>query len=185
MTESKRLRLRQELEWLAANDELTDVLNRRGFMTLAQAEFARAERYDRDMAFLMLDIDHFKRLNDEYGHAAGDEALRRVASICQGVLRDQDAIGRLGGEEFGVLLLETALTEAGIVAERLRRAVEEKTTADKCRYGTVTLSIRGANRVPKLETLEALMSAADSALYDAKRTGRNCVRMGGEERLWQ
>ncbi|MFT5449648.1 MAG: two-component system cell cycle response regulator [Gammaproteobacteria bacterium] len=180
VTESQRLR--QELEWLASNDMLTEVLNCRGFMALAQTEFARAKRYDHHMTYLMLDIERFKQLNDEHRHAVGDQALRRVALICRNVLRDQDEIGRLGGEEFGVLLPETAFAQASVVAERLRGTVEEQTTEDKAGYGTVTLSIGGANRAPESETLEALVRAADLAWYDAKRAGRNCVRMDSEER---
>ena len=175
VTESQRLR--QELEWLAANDPLTLVLNRRGFMDLARAEFVRAQRYGRPLSFLMLDIDNFKRLNDQYGHGVGDEALVTVAKVCQDTQRDSDEIGRLGGEEFGVLLPETGAQSAVAVAERLRHAVETQTGPAFTRYGPVTISIGVACHSAEHASLDELIKTADGALYEAKRNGRNRAEM--------
>lgn len=174
VTDSERLR--QQLEWLASNDALTQLLNRRGFMDLAQAEFARAKRYERPLSFLMLDVDNFKQLNDQLGHGVGDEALVKVASACKRAQRDSDEIGRLGGEEFGVLLPETRFEAAIVVAERLRAAVEAHTADTTFGYGPVTVSIGLACETGQYDTLDALISAADRALFDAKRSGRNQVK---------
>jgi diguanylate cyclase (GGDEF)-like protein/PAS domain S-box-containing protein len=169
--------LRQELEWLADNDPLTQVLNRRGFMEIARAEFARSQRYERPLGFLMLDIDHFKKLNDKHGHGMGDRALAEVAKACQGALRDSDELGRLGGEEFGALLPETLPDAAMSVAARLCRTVEAQTSCESINYGPVTVSVGVAFRTVEHQTLDDLISAADGALYKAKRAGRNRVEM--------
>ncbi|HTY04564.1 MAG TPA: sensor domain-containing diguanylate cyclase [Rhodocyclaceae bacterium] len=168
--------LQAELERQAHTDSLTGLLNRRHFLTLAEKELSRAERYGGPVAVLMMDIDHFKKINDTYGHQIGDEVLQRLAERCRLELRDIDAIGRMGGEEFAVLLPQTEADVALEVAERLRQVIAE--TAVPLDRGlplhfTVSIGVaatRGA--VPNIDTL---LSQADDALYEAKDAGRNRI----------
>jgi diguanylate cyclase (GGDEF)-like protein len=164
------------LERLATTDPLTGLYNRRHFLGSLDAEWSRFQRYYRSVSVLMLDIDHFKSVNDRYGHGVGDEAIKAVAAACISGKRKSDLVGRLGGEEFAILLPETSLSRAKIVAEKIRKRVMAiRLSAHQVQFG-VTVSIGVAEAHVGMSGIDALMSAADSALYKAKADGRNkCV----------
>ena len=167
--------VRQLLE-LADRDYLTGVANRRAFTDLARTEIQRARRYKRKLSLLLIDADHFKRVNDMHGHLSGDAVLASLANTLEGGARREDVVGRIGGEEFAVLLPETSLREAQEVAERLRRSVANHPIEAQGKLLEVTISIGMAN-VPleAADPLEAALGTADSMLYKAKEAGRNCV----------
>jgi diguanylate cyclase (GGDEF)-like protein/PAS domain S-box-containing protein len=171
---TRQKEIERELARLATTDTLTGVANRRHFMDLAEREVMRTQRYHHPMALLSVDVDHFKMVNDTYGHAVGDEALRRLVDMCQGVLRETDTLGRIGGEEFMILLPETDLKDTLAIAERLRQAVEGEPVTHSGHVFRMTVSI-GAARLMPGESLARLLFRADVALYQAKRTGRNRV----------
>jgi diguanylate cyclase (GGDEF)-like protein len=164
-----------DLEKLAAVDFLTNLYNRRHFEKLARAELARCQRYMRPLSLLMVDIDHFKTINDRLGHAAGDRVLQNVAAICRAEKRDSDVVARVGGEEFAVLLPETVEAAAVQLAERLRQQVRNHplTIADEKVNVTVSVGVAGA--AAGTSGIEALIRRADEALYEAKRSGRDRV----------
>lgn len=165
----------RELEQLATIDPLTGVHNRRHFERLVVTELERAVRFDRPLSLMMLDIDHFKRINDTYGHAAGDDALRRFADACRTTLRRHDVLGRIGGEEFALLLPDTDSHGAPILAERLRRRIAGvRVPVGERGPVSFTVSIGCACSVPS-DSLPELFARADHALYAAKRGGRNRV----------
>jgi diguanylate cyclase (GGDEF)-like protein/PAS domain S-box-containing protein len=173
---SERKRVEQELERQAQIDALTNLANRAHFMKLAEQELKRADRYGGPLTILMLDIDHFKKVNDTYGHECGDAVIRRFAELCRSSLRSHDIVGRVGGEEFAVMLPETDCTHARDVAELLRQRVEQ--TEVHARRGQVirfTVSIGIACRTDVFHDLDALLAEADVALYRAKNSGRNRV----------
>jgi diguanylate cyclase (GGDEF)-like protein len=165
-----------ELRRLAATDHLTEVMNRRALAHGAQNEFDRAQRSLRDVAVLALDIDHFKRINDTLGHSAGDAVLKECAIRWKAALRGQDLLGRLGGEEFCVVLPETSLEAAEQVAQRLRGTVSEPPLEGAAQ---ATVSIGISCRRPDDAHWTAALERADRALYRAKADGRNCVRTEG------
>jgi diguanylate cyclase (GGDEF)-like protein len=167
--------LNENLNRLARMDPLTDCANRRHFQVCLEAELARGGRYGREFSLLIIDIDHFKQINDRHGHAAGDEALRHFVQIIRQQLRNQDELGRLGGEEFGVLLPETGLASAAAVAERIRRAVETNPARYENAQLPMTASFGVACWKPPGESADALLRRADTALYAAKSGGRNRV----------
>jgi len=172
---SDRRKLEEELRVQASVDALTGVANRRRFSDTGTREVARALRYRKPLSLLMLDVDHFKKVNDTYGHGIGDEALKAMARTCQGELRATDLLGRLGGEEFAIILPETEPKGALEVAERVRVAISNiEVPLDNDGVLKFTASIGMAHLAPK-ETLEQLLERADSALYRAKQTGRNKV----------
>jgi diguanylate cyclase (GGDEF)-like protein len=161
------------MEELATIDSMTGLYNRRHFWTLATAEWSRFQRYYRPLSVLMIDVDHFKAVNDRYGHAVGDEALVAVANACREGKRSSDIVGRLGGEEFAMLLPETDLDQARIVAERVRQSVAASALqADRVHFN-VTASVGFAAASVSMSGFEALLHAADQALYQAKAEGRN------------
>jgi diguanylate cyclase (GGDEF)-like protein len=164
------------LERLATTDPLTGLYNRRHFLEALDAEWSRFQRYYRSVSVLMLDIDHFKSVNDRYGHAVGDESIKAVAAACNEGKRKSDLVGRIGGEEFAVLLPETSLSRAKLVAERIRkRAMAIRLNAHQVQFG-VTVSIGIAEASVSMSGIDALMAAADQALYRAKAEGRNrCI----------
>ncbi len=169
---TERRRVESALRREALVDDLTGQLNRRGFFERAEQECLRAERHALALTVLMIDIDHFKRINDAHGHAAGDAVLVAIAAELRRQCRETDIVGRLGGEEFVVLLPETDASGAGIFAERLRRAVA---ALPRLPSGlTSTISIGLAGRRPG-ESVADLMIRADAGLYNAKRSGRNQV----------
>jgi diguanylate cyclase (GGDEF)-like protein len=164
-----------KLERLAMVDGLTGISNRRHFLENAGAEWSRYQRYNRPLSLLMIDIDHFKSINDRFGHDAGDKALTHVAALCCEDNRASDVAARLGGEEFGLLLPETELDLAFLVAERLRLKVESAPLQVDGLTIPLTVSIGVATALPAMGHFQALMKTADAALYEAKRSGRNCV----------
>ncbi|MEQ9642539.1 MAG: diguanylate cyclase [Alphaproteobacteria bacterium] len=168
------------LERLATTDELTGLANRRAFITVAGREIGRAQRYGQPLSIVVADIDHFKRVNDTHGHAAGDVALRVFAEAMNSCLRqDVDRAARLGGEEFAVLLPATDPGGARAVAERMREAVAAATVAHDSAVFTMTASFGIAAWQPGEPGPESMLSRADGALYDAKRAGRNRVMTAG------
>jgi len=166
-----------KLRELATTDGLTGLNNRRRFMELSEREFARSLRYDRPLALFMLDIDFFKKVNDTYGHSVGDDVLRSLSETAIMALRGADILGRIGGEEFGVLLPETTLEAAMEVAERLRVSIERSSLDVNGESLSVTVSIGVSIMKPDIVSIEALLKRADDALYDAKQSGRNRVVM--------
>ena len=163
----------EQLERLATTDSLTGLFNRRHFLDALEAEWSRFSRYHRSVSVLMLDIDHFKSVNDLYGHAIGDEAIKAVAEACLHGKRKSDIIGRIGGEEFAILLPETTLSRARIVAERIRiRIGAQKLKAQDVPF-QISASIGVAEASISMSGPEALIRAADGALYQAKKEGRN------------
>ena len=166
----------QELERLSQYDELTGLFNRRHFISLARHELSRSTRYGGKLSLLMLDVDFFKRVNDEHGHRAGDQVLAAISLEIQQALRETDIPGRLGGEEFAVLLPETGPEKAAQVAERLRKCVAGKSIdIGDGKQLTCTLSIGVAAKPSEENDLEKLLHRADTALYAAKEAGRDRV----------
>jgi diguanylate cyclase (GGDEF)-like protein len=172
----QRQALQDRLEHLARTDSLTDLPNRRHFMEAAAQELARAARFGGTLTVLMLDLDHFKRVNDTYGHKTGDAVLQRLAEVCRAALREIDLPARLGGEEFAVLLPNTDHAAALDVAERLRQAVAAmEIPTERSPAPQITVSIGVAELDPSMPGIDALLNRADRALYRAKREGRNRV----------
>ena len=159
----------------ARRDGLTGVFNRRHFEERLTEEFYRARRYGAPLTLVMLDIDHFKRVNDVHGHLAGDEVLRALAGRVAGAVRMSDILGRYGGEEFGLILPQTDLAGACIVAEKLRKLVASQPIAYKDAQLEVTISCGVAQTAAEHGTHEDIIRLADAALYRAKREGRNRV----------
>lgn len=172
---TERIHHESMLQRLATTDALTGLLNRRAFLEAVEREIGRARRDSLPLALLMFDVDHFKRVNDRYGHPAGDEVLRRLAATCRDLLRDEDLVGRLGGEEFAVLLIHPHPQSAALVAERLREAVQAQAIDHAGRAIAVTVSLGIAELGEGIDSVEQLISRADACLYTAKRTGRNRV----------
>lgn len=165
------------LKTLAATDFLTGLLNRREFMTRSVIELARSWRYNTPLSIIMLDVDHFKQINDTLGHLAGDEALRRLADICRDEFRQVDVIGRLGGEEFAICLPNTSLLGAEQVAERVRQRVDQL----ERHYQGWPLKFTVSSGVAALDgndrQITDILERADKALYRAKQSGRNRVEI--------
>ncbi len=161
---------------LASVDALTGVPNRRYLVTHGQAALKEARAKGEPLAVVMLDIDHFKKVNDSYGHAVGDEVLAAVAKRCTNALRDIDIFARYGGEEFVAVLPETTAQRAvEVIAERLRRSVAANPVGTEGGLVSVTLSLGVAMLADDTSDIEALISEADQAMYQAKRLGRNRV----------
>ena len=179
---TERKRLERELVRLSRQDGLTGIANRRVFDEVLEQECRRATRSHSPLSLLMIDIDEFKAYNDNYGHQAGDDCLRHVAAVLKNkAVRPSDLAARYGGEEFAVILPQTDTEGAAWVAEKMRAGVEalDKGSADPPLAQRVTISLGVATVVPDKEPNPAqLTSAADQALYEAKESGRNQVRMG-------
>lgn len=179
--EATELRLRNEeliarLEHQAARDPLTGVASRSHLLATGHAEIRRASRHGHPLALLMLDIDHFKAINDSCGHLAGDRVIQAIAQACVPALRSGDCLGRLGGEEFAVVLPDTDLAAALAVAERLRETVASLQLHHEERRLALTVSIGVALLESPGEALSHLLHRADTAMYRAKAEGRNCVK---------
>lgn len=175
---TERKRLEHELHYLSSHDPLTGLLNRRALGRQLAEEMRRADRYKRALSLFLLDVDHFKRVNDELGHQAGDSVLKDLAKMLERSVRATDYVYRYGGEEFVILLPETALKVAVELAERLRGGIAGSEVAlgdgERCK---LTVSIGVASYPDGAASWEALLKAADHALYAAKDAGRNCVRL--------
>lgn len=166
---------RDKLEKLAITDELTLTYNRRHFMELAESQIGFARRYGTPLAFAMIDLDYFKEINDSYGHQAGDRALAGLAGILRGNIRDFDIIGRLGGEEFAILMPKTDEQAALLAVERLRAVVAESPFGLGTDSIKITFSLGLTEFMGGRDSLEAMLRRADHALYEAKRTGRDQI----------
>ncbi len=173
ITELKRQE--RELSRLAWTDSLTGVLNRHRFLELAETQLAHSQRHFRDVSLLMLDLDNFKTVNDCYGHAAGDRVLRSICKRWQSQLRGHDLIGRLGGEEFCVLLPDTKGSDALVVAERLRTATQQQAVNYEGATIDVSVSIGTAVYENIADTITSVIKRADQCLCKAKSAGRNRV----------
>jgi diguanylate cyclase (GGDEF)-like protein len=163
------------LEGLATTDPLTKLYNRRHFETAARAELARFQRYFRPLSMLILDVDHFKSINDRFGHAAGDIVLAAIADACRSIKRASDIAARIGGEEFAILLPETNAEAARTFAERLRSEISESAPIIQGEKLALTASVGVAAASRHTTRVSSLLQSADEALYQAKRTGRNRV----------
>lgn len=170
----RQRKLTELLREESRTDHLTGIPNRRCLFEVLENTVAVASRYQQSLSVLALDIDHFKRVNDRYGHGGGDRVLVRVARVLRDELRKADLVGRLGGEEFGVLLPMTPLPAALAIAERLRHTVESLDFGDMYPGLRVTCSIGVADH-PSEDGGDAMLLAADQALYQAKSDGRNRV----------
>ncbi len=160
---------------MAIRDALTGAFNRHYLFRRASYELARAQRYQRPLGIIMLDVDHFKKINDTYGHGIGDQVLRAIATTCRSALRKSDILGRYGGEEFVILLPETAIETTRHVAYRLRAIIEAQSIATDAGQISTTVSIGITAYLPTDESLETIFRRADQALYKAKNRGRNQV----------
>ncbi len=168
--------LTEKLAYQAHVDFLTGAYSRGYFYELANLELSRAQRYGQTFSLMILDIDFFKKINDQYGHDAGDKALQRVVGIIKDILRDLDVVGRLGGEEFVVLLPQANLENAALVAERIRKQVSsEPIWGSHDKMFKMTVSIGLAQLGHELSNIDSIVKAADTALYEAKNSGRNRV----------
>src|SRR3990172_2619826 len=165
----------QLLEQWAITDSLTGLHNRRHFLELAELEFHRARRYQHPLSAMMLDIDHFKRVNDTYSHALGDQVIQAVAALCRENLRDIDLMGRYGGDEFVALVPEVNLDDARKAAERLRKIIADAPIDTERGPLNITISIGVVALAPDYLDFASLLNQADAALYTAKNAGRNRV----------
>ena len=176
VTEERKVQ--EKLKFLATTDSLSGLYNRAEFMNLAKREFVWAKRNNEELSLLIMDLDNFKIINDTFGHAAGDEVIREIGSIIMTSFRKTDIAGRIGGEEFAVVLRNASLEEAKMVAEKFRETVANR----KVNYGEQEISftvsigmaaIRG--NIDDIDDIEDVLKKADDALYKAKAKGRNCV----------
>lgn len=165
----------RKLVLLASTDPLTGAYNRRHFLEAGNSELHRSRRYKTPFTALMLDIDHFKAVNDTYGHAIGDEALKRTVSVIQEALRTEDTLGRIGGEEFAVIFPQTDKAGAILVAERIRLSIESIVIPTPVKPLSFTMSIGVTENTDDDHNIEETLKRADFALYQAKKNGRNQV----------
>ena len=172
--EARILQSNKILEDLASHDTLTGILNRRVFLEMANKYLSESRRKGEIFYFLMLDIDFFKKINDTYGHLEGDQVLKTYTKLINALLRENDLLGRLGGEEFGVIVLVSDVEAAIHVAEKIRKTLEDYQYRVKDDVLTITVSI-GISRSCDGAHLEDIMHNADSAMYIAKESGRNRV----------
>ena len=179
MRTNQRLKnMNEHLQDLSTTDPLLGIYNRLFFNKRIDYEFQRANRYQKSLTLLMLDLDHFKNVNDTYGHPFGDMVLQKVSGLLLTSVRQVDIVARYGGEEFVVALPETNIEQAMIVAERIRTAVESAVTKDGDTSVKVTIST-GMAVCPdeSIDSVDGLLKLADDALYEAKKAGRNCIRV--------
>jgi diguanylate cyclase (GGDEF)-like protein len=174
--QDKLIQLNKILDQQANTDMLTGIANRRHFMVLGEQELSRTIRYGGELSLLMMDIDYFKNVNDVHGHHVGDLVLQKLGDVCHETLRDIDTAGRIGGEEFAVLLPQTSNEQASEAAERLRAVISSSETPSEQGLPVhFTVSIGVTTLVDKSTNLDTLLSEADKALYEAKEQGRNKV----------
>lgn len=170
----------QAIYQLVTHDGLTEIFNKRKFGEESAREFTRSRRYERPLALVLFDVDHFKQINDRYGHLCGDYVLQRIARVCRRELRPEQTFARVGGEEFAILCPETDLDGAAQLAERLRRVI----AGGRFRFGGAEIRVRcsfGVGlRSPDMARFNALFDATDQALYRSKAAGRNCVTVASD-----
>ena len=169
---------RVELTQLAMTDPLTGLYNRRHFFERAEIEFQRATRQEHSISFLLMDVDGFKNINDNYGHDAGDEVMLYLSSILPAEIRVFDLVARFGGDEFIIMLVHVHQEQAYEIAERIRERVSQSPMTFESRTFNVQLSVGVASFDPKDDNLKTILKRADTALYLAKQHGRNRVRVG-------
>jgi len=170
------IRMQEKLVQTSTKDALTGLFNRRYLLESLESEIERAKRYKEDLSFLMIDIDHFKKVNDTYGHTAGDTVLADVAKILTNSIRQSDLAGRLGGDEFAIILPHTDIKDGLVAAQKIRKAVEQAQFTDKEDVIKVTISI-GVAICSDTDTTLDIIKHADKALYMAKENGRNQVKL--------
>jgi diguanylate cyclase len=166
---------KKELEHITIHDELTGLRNRHYFNQRIDEEIQRSQRYQNPLSLISFDIDHFKQVNDTYGHDVGDLVLKKVSRECLPYIRETDALCRVGGEEFMVIMPETKLEDAVAIAERLRMAIQNMSLSNLELPVTISL---GVVELSHVENFALLYKRADQALYAAKDQGRNCVVVG-------
>ncbi len=175
---SRLVRMQKQFRQMAETDSLTGCSNRRAFMQYLEMQVDRSSRHGVETAVIMMDLDHFKKVNDNYGHAAGDRVLIDTVKTVQSCLRPRDMLGRLGGEEFAVLLYETDLVDASEIAEAIRAAMEQRTMelpgGEKLNV-TASFGVSNVCEILGQDNPESILQAADEALYFAKQSGRNQV----------
>lgn len=174
---TKQKNYEHKLEKLSRTDSLTGLLNRRAFNEIAQNEFSRFKRNNDDYSVLMLDIDDFKLINDTYGHATGDLAIKYVAQLCELNRRDYDVLSRFGGEEYCILLPQTSIDDAYSLAEKLRKMIEAKGFTVNCSDEEVKMTVSiGVASATTLDTeYFQVIDRADQQMYKAKNSGKNCT----------
>lgn len=163
---------------MATTDSLSNLYNRAEFMNLAQKEFVLARKNNEELSLLIMDLDNFKNINDTFGHAAGDEIIREMGSIIKASFRKTDISGRIGGEEFAVVLKHSSLEEANMVAEKVREIVAGRKVVYRKQEISFTVSIGVASlrdNINDIKDIGDILKMADDALYKAKAKGRNCV----------
>lgn len=168
-------KLHLEMKRMAITDSLTGLLNHRRFQERLSEEFRRIQRHSEPLSLIFADIDHFKKINDVYGHPAGDEILKKVALILKGIVRDIDVVARYGGEEFAIILINTEGDGAYKLAEKIRKTIKKKNYSYRGNKVSVTLSLGIASYPKNSKTKEDIISKADQSLYRAKSSGRNCT----------
>lgn len=174
--------LRMSLEKQAMHDPLTDLYNRRYVFGIIENELKRYRRYGERFSLILIDADYFKRINDEFGHSAGDAALCHIASSCLQSVREADVVGRFGGEEFIIALPRADATEAAVVAERIRDSMHQSAFKWQDRDVDITLSLGVAEVGPDAASFDELLKTVDLALYAAKRAGRDQVAIAAGAR---
>jgi diguanylate cyclase (GGDEF)-like protein len=172
--------LNKKLEVMSRIDGLTGLYNRRYWQERFDKEYKLARRRERPVTALMLDIDLFKKVNDTYGHQAGDKVIQSLAHVVRATIRETDLAGRYGGEEFAIVLADTGLEDAKMVAERIRRFAEQQSVHHEGQEITYTVSVGVATHSIAYPSAMSWLEVADQALYDAKTNGRNCVMVGGQ-----
>ncbi|MBI9043149.1 MAG: diguanylate cyclase [Anaerolineaceae bacterium] len=178
---TSRKSLEEQLRFLAATDELTEIYNRRYFLNLSENEVARAKRSGQQFSLISFDIDHFKRVNDQYGHHIGDLVLRELIKRIKKEIREIDIIGRIGGEEFAITLVECKIDKAVEIATRIRKLVAEKSIPTQVGPIKITISAGVAEYAKWDKNLSDLLVRADKALYRAKEDGRNRITIATYE----
>ncbi|NLD54361.1 MAG: diguanylate cyclase [Burkholderiaceae bacterium] len=171
----RRMALEEQLRQQANTDPLTGLANRAALLERGNSEFVRARRFGDDLAVMMMDADHFKQVNDVHGHGAGDEVLRRLARTAAGTVRNVDLVGRLGGEEFAIILVRTRAREAVACAERIRACIAALEFESPSGVFHITASFGVTQAMGDDPSFAAVLNRADKALYQAKHDGRNQV----------
>jgi len=174
-------KLRLEAETLAMTDVLTSLPNSRSLMGDLATEVSRAQRYGDDLFVVMMDLDFFKNINDQYGHQIGDEVLVAVANVLRLNIRDFDSVGRIGGEEFAIVLPKADPGKVIQIAERIRADISAMKITSDGHPVAVTASFGVSLSVRQVENQDDLLKTADAALYEAKAAGRNCVRSASQQ----